>query len=143
MKYERIVYMRETLELSQREMAKLLNISKSTYGRWETGEKIIPLKHLINMCNITMIPLDYALGLTNKKEPLKEKIRIDKKDFGSKLKQIRIKHNLTQDELAKMLNTTQSVISAYENGKNLIQTAFLYDECNKFEIEINIILKDS
>ena len=143
MKYERIVYMRETLELSQREMAKLLNISKSTYGRWETGEKIIPLKHLINMCNITMIPLDYALGLTNKKEPLKEKIKIDKKDFGSKLKQIRIKHNLTQDELAKMLNTTQSVISAYENGKNLIQTAFLYDECNKFEIEINIILKDS
>ena len=143
MKYERIIYMRETLELSQREMAKLLKISKSTYGRWETGEKIIPLKHLINMCNMTMISLDYALGLTNKKEPLKEKISIDKKTFGNKLKQIRIKHNLTQDELAKILNTTQSVISAYENGKNLIQTAFLYDECNKFEIEINLIIKDS
>lgn len=142
MKYERIIYMRETLELSQREMAKLLNISKSTYARWETGETIIPLKHLIKMCNISNISIDYALGLTNKKASLNEKIKIDKIAFGNKLKQIRKNNNLTQYELANILNTTQSVISAYENGKNLIQTAFLYDECNKFEITVNYIMKN-
>lgn len=133
--------MRDTLDLSQREMAKLLNVSKSNYARWETGEKIIPLKHLINMCNITMISLDYALGLTNEKKHLQRKIRISKSSIGSNLKRIRKEHNLTQKQLAKILNTTQSVISDYENGHTLIQTAFLFDTCNKYKIEINLIIK--
>ena len=49
--------------------------------------------------------------------------------------------NMTQSELAKMLNTTQSVISDYENGNTLIQTSFLIDTCNKCKVSINVIIK--
>lgn len=35
--------------------------------------------------------------------------------FGSKLKQYRLEHGLSQEELAKKLNTTKQVISRYEN----------------------------
>ena len=66
MYFEHLIFMRDNLDLNQREMAEKLNVSKSTYARWETGEKIIPLKHLINLCNITNNTLDYAIGLTEK-----------------------------------------------------------------------------
>ena len=58
--------------------AEKLNVSKSTYARWETCENIIPLKHLINFCNLTNNTLDYAIGLTDKKESLNNKIKINK-----------------------------------------------------------------
>ena len=76
MNLERIMFIREMLELSQRELADNLNVSKSTYARWETGEKIIPLSHLIDLCNLSNSSLDYALGLTNSKEKRKNPLKI-------------------------------------------------------------------
>lgn len=37
-------------------------------------------------------------------------------EFGSRLKQLRLNHNMTQPALAKKLQVTKSVISAYETG---------------------------
>lgn len=137
---ERLRLIRENMELSQRQMAKQLNISKSTYARWETGENTIPLKHLADFCNLTMINIDYVTKLSNNKK-LDKKIRIDKVKIGKNLKKVRLENHLTQKELANMLNTTQSVISDYENGNTLIQTSFLIDTCNKCNVSINVIVK--
>ena len=38
MDFSRLAMIREKKELSQREVAKILHVSKSTYARWETGE---------------------------------------------------------------------------------------------------------
>ena len=133
--------MRDNLDLNQREMAEKLNVSKSTYARWETGEKIIPLKHLINFCNLTNNTLDYAIGLTDKKEKSNTKIVIDKIKIGNNIKKIRTDNNLSQSEFAKSINTTQSVISSYESGNTLIQTSFLYDICLKYDVSANDIIK--
>lgn len=140
MNCEHLIFMRDNLDLNQREMAEKLNVSKSTYARWETGEKIIPLKHLINFCNLTNNTLDYAIGLTDKKEKLNTKIRINKNKIGNNIRKIRTDNNLSQSEFAKSINTTQSVISAYETGHTLIQTAFLYDICLKYKIYSNYII---
>ena len=40
---------------------------------------------------------------------------------------IRKKNNLTQDQLAKKMNTTQASYSHYENATNMIPTVFLYN----------------
>lgn len=48
--FERIRGLRENAELTQRDIAKVLNVSKSTYNRWETGETFIPLNHLNELC---------------------------------------------------------------------------------------------
>ena len=137
---ERLRLIRENMDLSQRKMAEKLNVSKSTYARWETGENTIPLKHLANFCNLTNVNIDYVTNLSNNKI-LDKKIKIDKIKIGKKLKEVRINNHLTQSELAKMINTTQSVISDYENGNTLIQTSFLIDTCNKCNISINVIIK--
>lgn len=40
-------------------------------------------------------------------------------DFGSVLKKLRLKENMTQAQLAQKLGVTKSVISAYETGLRL------------------------
>ncbi len=122
-------------------MALLLHVSKSNYARWETGESIIPLKHLIHFCNITNYSLDYALALTSIKKKIQEPIQYDCISIGNKIKTLRIRKRLTQKAFAKSINTTQSVISDYENGLTLIQTAFLYDICQKYKISADYLLK--
>ena len=134
MNCERLIFMRDNLDLSQREMAEKLNVSKSTYARWETGEKIIPLEHLIDFCNLTKTNLDYAIGLSEKKTKLSTNIIIDKYLIGNKLRELRLNNNLSENAFAESINTVQSVISAYETGKTLIQTSFLYDICIKYNI---------
>lgn len=140
MNCERLIFMRDNLDVSQRDMAKLLKVSKSTYGRWETGEKIIPLEHLIDFCNITKIDLDYAIGLSERKTKLTNEIIIDRIKIGNNLKKIRNLNNLTQKEFAESINTVQSVISSYEKAITLIQTSFLYDICYKYNISSKSII---
>lgn len=141
MKYEHLIFIRNRLDLSQRQLAEKLNVSKSTYARWETGEKIIPLNHLIDLCNLAKVSCDYILGLSNSKKSQKQKLVLNNKNIGKKLKETRNKNKLTQKELSIAINTTQSVISAYENGKTPIQTAFLYDICSKYHVSADWLLE--
>ena len=39
--------------------------------------------------------------------------------FGNNLKKIRQEHDMTQEELAKRINTSRSNIANYENDKNM------------------------
>lgn len=141
MNFERIIFIRESLDMSQRELADKLNVSKSTYARWETGERIIPLEHLVDLCNLAKISLDYAFFISNNRKELNKKIIINKKIIGNNLKKLRLSKNYSQEEMAELLNTSQSVVSEFENGITLIQTAFLYDICNKFNISADDIIK--
>ena len=140
MNCEHLIFMRDNLDLSQRQIADKLGVSKSTYARWETGEKIIPLIHLVNLCNLINISLDYAIGLSDKKDKINNKVVLNKSKIGNNLKKIRVSNNLTQAEFADSINTTQSVISAYETGNTLIQTSFLYDICLKYKVSVNEII---
>lgn len=134
---------RESYDLTQREMAKLLKISKSSYNYFETGEHIIPLKHLNNFCNLFHVSMDYVCGLTSINIRNEKKYKLNKKEIGLKLKKIRLKNKLTQDELAKILNTSQSNISSYESGKTLILTAFIYNFAIHFNISLDYLTSRS
>lgn len=49
--FKRLRDIREDNNLKQRDIAKILNISRPNYTRWETREKIIPLTKLNEFCN--------------------------------------------------------------------------------------------
>ena len=83
--------------------------------------------------------MDYVLGLSNTKIT-SDIVRVDtlnKKLIGQRIKLIREKHKLTLRDLADELNTTSSTVSAYETGKTLILTAFVYQICKKYKISID------
>ncbi len=133
----RLLELREYNFLLQKDIAQILNIDRSTYSTWETNLKIIPLKHLNSLSNYYNISMDYILGLTNKKIKYKKLNELDKKIIGNNIKKLRSNNNLTLRDLARILNTTSSTISAYETGKTLLLTAFAIEIAKKYHLSID------
>ena len=60
--------------------------------------------------------------------------------IGNNIKELRIKNNLTQEQLAETLNTDHALISYYENGLRLINTSLLYSIATNFNHSIDKII---
>ena len=127
MNFDRIKYIREEKELTQSEMANILDVTRSAYSLWEIKKNIIPLPKLNEFCNIFSLSLDYVVNSSNKQNKNLNYRQLDIKEIGKRLKQVRKELKLTQEKLAEKFNTTHSAISAYENGITLIPTIFLIE----------------
>ena len=139
MTFKNLLNIREDNNLTQKDIAKILHTSQQNYSLWENNTKIIPLKHLNNLSNYYNLSLDYLLGLSNIRYYENSTSDIDKKIIGKRLKEFRHQNNLTQEQLADILNTTHSTISAYEHGKTTILTAFTYEICKRYNISIDYL----
>ncbi len=63
--------------------------------------------------------------------------------FGNILKKIRQDNNMTQDELAKRIDTSRSNIANYENGKNMPSVDILEKIAKLFDCTIDYLLGKS
>ncbi len=74
--YRRMRELREDKDLSQAQIADLLNVRQATYSRYESGKFDIPTASLIKLALIHTVSTDYILGLTDEIKPYpKPKIR--------------------------------------------------------------------
>lgn len=55
--------LREDKDLTQQNIADLLQIGRTMYRRYETGETEIPVRHLKTICLFYGVSSDYLLGL--------------------------------------------------------------------------------
>jgi len=133
----RLYELREYNNLTEENVADVLGIKQQTYSSYETERRVIPLKHLITLCKYYNVSLDYLTGLYNDKNSFYKYVTLDKDAIGKRLKEIRELNHLKQKDLAKVLNTTSSTLSAYEHGHNLIITAFAYQICRDYHISFD------
>lgn len=124
---KRIIDLREELEITQEDISNRLGCKRSAYSLWEINKNTIPLYYLNKLSNEYDINIDYLVGLSNDKNISFNKVEIDRKLLGERIRQARKSINYTQEKLAKKLNTTHSVISAYESGKTAVPTLFIIE----------------
>jgi len=67
--YQHIRDLREDHDLTQQQIAKLLNISQTTYSRYESGALDIPSTSLIALALFYKTSVDYLVGLTQVRQP--------------------------------------------------------------------------
>lgn len=67
--YRRLRNLREDHDLTQQALADLLNVSQTTYSRYESGTLDIPSVSLIKLAKFYKTSIDYLLDLTDNKEP--------------------------------------------------------------------------
>ena len=63
--YRRIRDLREDRDLTQREVAEVLNCSQQVYSNYELGQRDIPTAVLIRLSDLYGVSVDYLLGLTD------------------------------------------------------------------------------
>lgn len=79
MYYSRLKDMREDFELTQKDVAKIINTSQPQYARYETGERELPMHHFITLAKYYNVSLDYLSGLIDVPKKLDGKPYISKK----------------------------------------------------------------
>ena len=65
--YERLRYLRENKNMSQKQLASILGMSQTGYSKYETGENDIPTSILLKLADFYGTSVDYILGRTDKK----------------------------------------------------------------------------
>ena len=65
MVFKRIRELREDGDLTQNQMAELLNCSQQVYSNYELGQRDIPTDVLIKLCKIHNVTSDYILELSD------------------------------------------------------------------------------
>lgn len=68
MMYVNIRSIREDNDVTQQEMAKLLNVSQNTYSQYETGKIEWTASTLIKIANYFDVSVDYLLDRTDNKK---------------------------------------------------------------------------
>lgn len=67
MKYTRMKDLREDADLTQMDLAKILHMHKTTYVRYESGERELPFNIAILLAQYYHVSLDYIAGLITEK----------------------------------------------------------------------------
>ena len=65
--YHRLRELREEMDLTQKQLAAILEMSQTGYSKYETGENDIPTAILIKLADYYKTTTDYILGRTNKR----------------------------------------------------------------------------
>ena len=64
--YRRIRDLREDRDLTQKQVANIINCSQQVYSNYELGQRDIPTEILIALARFYNVTTDYILGLSNK-----------------------------------------------------------------------------
>ena len=132
--------LREGKNITQEELALILNINRVQYNQYENDYFNIPIKYIVNIADYYNVSIDYLLDVSTNKNAECTYSIVDNKLAGERLKSFRKEHKLTQQKLANILNTTHSNIGFYEKGRNLIATPFLYQICHKYHVSVDYLL---
>lgn len=140
MNTEKIKYLRDELEITQEDISKVLGCTRTAYSLWEINKNTIPLYYLNKISNEYNINIDYLVDLSDEKHISFKKVEIDKVKLGKRIREARKSINYTQEKLASKLNTTHSVISAYESGKSTVSTLFIIEIAKLTNKSLNWLL---
>lgn len=69
MKYQRLQDLREDHDLSQREVAEILQCQRVVYRRYECGEREVPLWVMAKLAEHYNVSMDYLAELTDISKP--------------------------------------------------------------------------
>lgn len=71
--YQRIRDLREDNDLSQEQLARLLNCTQACYSNYEKGKREVPPLVLEILADYYKVSVDYIMGRTNVKKPYPKK----------------------------------------------------------------------
>ena len=122
--HEKLKILRKKRGLTQQEVADFFGVKQPIYQKWESGMRKPSYENLSMLACIFDVSIDYLLGdyLEISKErylKLKKQKEEEKKNlFSVRLKELRLQHGFSQEELAEKIGIKRNSYSDWENGKS-------------------------
>ena len=116
--FKRIAGLRIDNDLTQNDIAKVLNISRSKYSKIEVGILDFDLETLSNFVNYFKVNIDYIYELSNNKD-FNYHNNINLKIIGNNIKEIRKTKKLSQEKICHDIGFSQSAYSRFELGNGI------------------------
>lgn len=117
--HEKLKMLRKEKGLTQQEIADLVHVNRVTYTNWEYGKREPNFEKLSMLACIFDVSIDFLLSenLEISKETYL-KLKEEKKNlFSVRLKELRLQHGFSQEELAEKIGIKRNSYSDWENGK--------------------------
>jgi len=73
LKYQRIRDLRNDHDLTQEQVAEILNVKQNTYSQYEIGTVSFPLDAVVKLAVFYEVSVDYLVGLTDEPKPYPRK----------------------------------------------------------------------
>lgn len=121
---ENLKKLRRSKNLTQKELAEVIGVDRTTYVKYESGDSEPSFETLIKLADFFEVSLDYLFCY----EPRKKEIQT----MGNNMKKARELEGLSQEQAALQLNVSTLTLSDWENGitnpsvADLIKLSSLY-----------------
>lgn len=135
----RIKSMRIENKISQDELASKLGLSRTAVSAYEVGRNEPPSDVLIKLSQIFGCSIDYLLGLTD--DPYDYENATN--NLARRIRALRIKNNLTQDELSQRMVLPPKMISFYELGERVPSRKSLIKLADIFDVSVEYLLGET
>lgn len=115
---ERMRELREDNDLSQEDVAKVLNTTQQTYSRYEMGINELPIRHLLTLSQFYHVTADYLLGRDGPTgSGATGRDLLSAAAVGRAIAKARKDRKMTQEELCGLAAITRFQLSAMEQGR--------------------------
>ncbi len=133
-------HLREERNLSQEDIAKVLDVNIWTYRQWELLINDMPIDKCNSLANYYHVSIDYLLGLTDIKQYSHSVTTISPNITGSRITELRKKQKISQVKLAQKLGFTKSSYAYYETGRYIPTTFKLLTIASYYHCSMDYLL---
>ena len=142
-----ILELRTERHFNQEELAKALNVSKSTVGMWEIGQRLPGPEKYEEIADYFNVDMDYLYGRTN----IRKKYHYDidgneyilntssfKNVIGKNIRYLRIKNSYSQEYIAEQLGyKSYTTIQKWESGVSEPPIKILKELAQLFHVDMD------
>lgn len=122
--------------LSQQEIADILGYTSQTISNFERDKAFPDLSIWSKYAETLNVDLSsFIMAKEAKINNLCSSLKFDKDKFAKNLKYLRKKNNLTQKDLAKLIQVNNKTIMSYENGKSFPSLSSFIKLCNLYKLK--------
>lgn len=139
MYYNNLKKLRNSRELTQEDLALILNKKRSSYVNWEYGTVMIPLDIADKLSLFYNVKLSYILGIDNDKVNTDIINGIDYNLLLKNLARLKMENSHTFDDIARFLKCDKSTCNRYFNGNVIIPIDRLILLSELYEIDLDVL----
>ena len=136
----RLKEMREEHKYTKTNIAKILGVCDTSYGRWERNIEPIPTIRLYELANVYQVNMDYLAGLSNLRLKISSSNKLNLKEVGKHVRELRLELNMTLREISEKLKISWTTWNKYEVGNVMISYTYLVEVCKLTNISMDYVL---